>query len=42
MSVVGSVVLSVKYNTQVAYMHTRLTVNGVLKVLKPRVIPKLE
>jgi hypothetical protein len=42
MSVVGSVKLSIKYNTQVAYIHTRLTVNGVLKDLNTRVIPKLE
>jgi len=42
MSVVGSVKLSVKYNTQVGYMHTMLTVNGALKDLEPRVIPQLE
>jgi hypothetical protein len=42
MSVVGSVKLIVKYNIQVGYMHTGLTVNGALKDLKPRAIPKLE
>jgi hypothetical protein len=41
MSVVGSVKLSVKYNTQVAFTYTRLNVNGGLKDLKPKAIPNL-